>query len=118
MIATGRAKAVEALFKAALERSPENRDAFLAEVGAANPELCTEVKTLLSHLQAAHTFLEKPAAGSSVAPFGAPATSPLDANRLRGRRIGSYEILDLLAEGGMGVVYLARQDHPPRRVAL
>jgi len=33
-------------------------------------------------------------------------------------RIGPYRILGLLGEGGMGRVYLAQENHPPRQVAL
>ncbi len=33
-------------------------------------------------------------------------------------RIGPYQVLGLLGEGGMGRVYLARESHPPRDVAL
>jgi serine/threonine protein kinase/Flp pilus assembly protein TadD len=119
MIQSERGDAAEALFKAALERETGERAVFLAEAAAKNPELRKEAESLLAHLEAARTFLETP-------PFAAPAADlndarqagPHDACRLRGQRIGSYEILDLLAEGGMGVVYLAQQDHPPRRVAL
>ena len=32
--------------------------------------------------------------------------------------IGPYRVLGLLGEGAMGRVYLARENHPPREVAL
>jgi serine/threonine protein kinase len=35
-----------------------------------------------------------------------------------GQRLGDFEIVRFLGKGGMGVVYEARQSHPPRPVAL
>ena len=42
----------------------------------------------------------------------APAEEPLP------KRIGSYRILAVLGQGGMGRVYRAVQDNPARQVAL
>ena len=35
-----------------------------------------------------------------------------------GTRLGDFELVSLIAEGGMGRVYEARQGHPSRRVAV
>jgi eukaryotic-like serine/threonine-protein kinase len=48
---------------------------------------------------------------------GEPALGPLT-ERFEGRVIGHYRVERLIGEGGMGVVYLARQDMPAREVAL
>lgn len=47
----------------------------------------------------------------------APALDPGSAGSMP-ERLGHFRILDVLGRGGMGVVYLAEQDHPAREVAL
>jgi serine/threonine protein kinase len=44
--------------------------------------------------------------------------SPGFSGDLRGHRIGNYRIEERIGGGGMGVVYLARQDNPRRHVAI
>lgn len=39
-------------------------------------------------------------------------------DRLSGHKLGHYSICSKLGDGGMGAVYLANQDSPPRKVAI
>jgi serine/threonine protein kinase/Tfp pilus assembly protein PilF len=62
----------------------------------------------------------------TIAPAGAGPAKPSEvraslavATAVAGiRRLGAYTIIDVLGEGGMGVVYRARQERPSRKVAL
>lgn len=102
---------VNALFHAALERAPAERDAFLDEVCAGDPALRAEVTSLVASHRP-DDFLEVPAAALDQ---GATATVSVS---LVGRRLGQYEITAEIGRGGMGVVYLGRDARLNRPVAI
>jgi serine/threonine protein kinase len=56
--------------------------------------------------------ISSPGSAKKKRPAEAPPEEPLP------KRIGSYRILGLLGQGGMGRVYRAMQDNPRRQVAL
>jgi len=87
------------VFVRAIELEPADRARLLDTECATDPDLRVELESLL----AAHT------SGTGLDRIE-PVRVP--------ERIGDYRVLDVLGEGGMGVVYLAEQDNPRRRVAL
>jgi serine/threonine protein kinase/Flp pilus assembly protein TadD len=103
------------IFLAALERgSAQERAAYLEEACAGDPRLRADVEALL----AAHARLgELPPAPAASDPSGTQAE--LSSPEGPGTWIGPYKLLQALGEGGMGTVYLAKQQEPvQRRVAL
>ena len=89
-----RFRQIRNLFDAAMEREPEARTGFLKEACQGDRDLLAEVARLL----AAH--------GEPTAWTNEGVTGPAPERR-EGRRVGPYEILRQLGEGGMGTVYLA-----------
>ncbi|MCC7015493.1 MAG: SUMF1/EgtB/PvdO family nonheme iron enzyme [Planctomycetes bacterium] len=93
---------------AALRRLPgEGAEAELAQLEAREPEVAREVRELLKEARD-DQFLAGPFQADAVS---TPAAPPV-------RRIAGFKILAPLGRGGMGVVYLAEQEQPQRRVAL
>ena len=103
----------QTIFTAALELGSAERAAFLDEACQTNTRLRERVEELLRLHDNAGDFLEQPAAG---------AVSLLDLPPITekpGTLIGPYELLEQIGEGGMGLVFMARQREPVKRnVAL
>src|SRR6516165_4792510 len=89
----------------ALEVAPEQRSAFLDGACVADPDLRSEVESLLSSQgKVPSSFLQSP-----------PITST---TLMPGTKLGPYSISSLLGVGGMGEVYRAHDSKLGRDIAL
>jgi Tol biopolymer transport system component len=96
---------IDSLFHAALEKTPAQRSAFLDEVAAGDEELRRQVESLLQ--------IE----GNGI--LDAPLWQTTEAEVLKaGARLGPYQIVGTLGEGGMGVVYRALDTRLGREIAI
>ncbi len=112
MITFDRWHQIKELFCDALEIAPQDRPDFLDARCADDRDLRTQVEALLTSRARAGVFLE----GSAAVDFD--SMSDALAASLVGQRLGRYQIKGLIGRGGMGIVYLAERDSPPRKVAL
>jgi serine/threonine protein kinase/tetratricopeptide (TPR) repeat protein len=101
------------IFLEALQQStPEQRGAYLDRACAGNDAQRRSVEMLLKAHAKAGEFLNQPAA-EPIATRDAPMAEG------SATVIGPYKLMELIGEGGMGLVFVAEQQHPVRRkVAL
>src|SRR5690349_19602728 len=97
----------KAIFLAAVELPQDERAAFVADACGSDAGLRVRVEELLAAHERDSRF-----ASPSTTPPPSIAEGP-------GTRIGPYKLLQLIGEGGMGLVWMAEQQQPIRRqVAL
>src|SRR5262245_28372966 len=112
----------KAIFLQAVEKhDPDQWPAFLDQACAGRPELRQRVEGLLqAHREAATA--DRPGANGQEAdgdeaPRPTAASPPV--SEVPGVMIGPYKLLQMIGEGGMGVVWMAEQTQPvQRKVAL
>jgi predicted Ser/Thr protein kinase/tetratricopeptide (TPR) repeat protein len=102
-----RFRRVKELFALVLPLADDERASVLARECRDDSALAAEVEELLAHARAAPRFLT---GGAVSAPPPDPEPSTL--------RIPGFTVERVLGRGGMGVVYLAHQQFPPRAVAI
>ncbi|MGD8500493.1 MAG: serine/threonine-protein kinase, partial [Phycisphaerales bacterium] len=107
-------KDIEAIYNDALQKgSKKDRSAYLDAACGGDRALRARVEALLKAHEQAGDFLAVPVGGANVTLDNHPSIEG------PGTKIDRYELLELIGEGGMGLVYLAQQKEPvKRRVAL
>jgi tRNA A-37 threonylcarbamoyl transferase component Bud32/tetratricopeptide (TPR) repeat protein len=108
---------IEKAFRHAVGLERSAREGFLAEVAGHDPKLAARLSALLAADAAQDSDSGIPGEDALLVVRSTAGVGG-DAGILTGRRIGGFEIGDLIGQGGSGAVYRARQARPARVVAF
>jgi eukaryotic-like serine/threonine-protein kinase len=103
-------KPVGAIFDAAIELPTERRAGYLDTACGGDDTLRQRVEALLRAHELAGTFM------GTLAVTSQRETRLAMLTEKTGDRIGRYKLLQQIGEGGCGVVYMAEQEEPVRRL--
>jgi serine/threonine protein kinase/Tol biopolymer transport system component len=107
------------VFHEALDKTGPERARFVATACADDPALRVQVEALLKAHDEAGAFLASPTGGPDEVARTAAQLAIATPPEAPGTRIGPYKLLQVIGEGGFGIVYMAEQEQPiRRRVAL
>jgi serine/threonine protein kinase len=117
-----RVEKVKSLLASALSKPPQEREAFLNSACAGDPMLRRDVDSYLGLGDKTDQFIYNaqtvPNAQISFENPSAQVTVQIPADPRIGKQFGKYIIRSRVAEGGMGIVYLALDTQLGREVAL
>ncbi len=102
------------LFAEALDLPSGERAAFVQQACGDDADLRAAVEKMLAGFSDAGDYFARPALDVAAQLLAQQPTPP----SLLGQSINHYQVLSLLGAGGMGQVYLARDTHLQRQVAL
>lgn len=107
---------IKEIFESASKLPPGERSAFLERTCKGDSSLHAEVKSLLSGLEQAESFMVRPAAAA----FAASGDSPVYIRTFQPDDLvsGRFKIVRFIGEGGMGEVYEAEDREIGARIAL
>jgi len=105
---------IQQVYHSALDQQADSRAAFIATACGGDDGLRREVESLLAHSETSEAFLEMPAMHLAAKQHAKDETKW----NMVGKTLSHYRVIQELGAGGMGVVYLARDETLDRQVAL